>query len=647
MRDILFLFAVCATFLCASQNYDIGMAVHKNELKATTYAKDSTANAVVIYDYGNSFVNEKTFWLNVEVEQKIKILRPEGIARGEFEIKLYKGKSSKEKIDDIKGTTYNLENGKIVKSHLTKNAIFEIENDNYTLVKFVLPNLKIGSIITISYTTKSRFMSKYQPWYFQSIDPVMYSEYNTSIPGNYNYHVKLVGEISLDTNESIIKRNCLDAGRGAYAHCSVNKYVMTDIPAYKPEGFTTTSRNYMARIEYELSVFKGFDGSVDKITKTWRDADNELKTDLNFGRQLGKKGLVKNLLPAEISSIDNPLEKANRIYQYVLNNYKWNGKSERYDVSLKSLIKEKTGSAFEINLLLANLLSYEDIDVFPVLMSTRENGLVTRLFPVLSEFNYVILKVIIDNITYYLDATNSYRSFGELPFRALNQYGRLIDFDEGSDWEDIEVTEISSRTHRIAFSSFEDDEFYGTIESGYSGYHSHGPKQQFDENASAYFNQKANNLTDINIENHEVLDFDKTKSTFNEKMDISLTPEFIGNKIYLNPFILKFFDENPFKLQERTYPIDFGYKDSYSYSMKINLDNLVASELPESVTFTLPNNAGRLLFNIKLVDNDLLIFFKAYFHQSIYNPNYYPYLKEFMNKVVELQNNTLIVLEKQ
>lgn len=648
MKYKLLIILLLATFTGISQDYNIGMAVNKNDFAYSTYDKDSTANALVVYDYGNSFVDKNTFWLNVEVNQKIKILRPEGIERGEFEIKLYKGKSSEEKIDDIKGTTYNLDNGEIVKSHLTKDAIFEIENENYTLIKFVLPNVKVGSVITVSYTTKSRFMAKYQPWYFQGSDPVLYSEYNTSIPGNYEYHIKLVGNIPLDTNVSKLEHHCLEVGRGGYAHCTVSKYVMTDIPAYKPEGFTTTALNYMARIEYELSVFNGFDGSVEKFTKTWEDVDKELKTDADFGRQLSKKSLVKNLLPVEIVSIENQLEKANAIYQFVLSNYKWNGKSERYDVSVKTLLKEKTGSAFEINLLLENLLSYENFKVYPILLSTRENGLVTKLFPVITEFNYLILKAVIDDKTYYLDATNTYLSFGELPFRALNQYGRLIDFKEGSLWEDIVINDFSTRTHLAELSVNNDDGLHGTIQSRYSGYHAYGPKKLFNESSSAYLDQKMNNHSDLFIENHEVIDYDKSKSSFKEKMDVSITPEFIGNKIYLNPFIIKFFNENPFKLQQRTYPIDFGFKDVYFYSFKINLgDYLKVIEMPESINFGLPNNSGALIFNIELKNNELLLNFKAKFNESIYAPEYYPYLKSFMSMVVQLQNNTLIVLEKQ
>ncbi len=234
-------------------------------------------------------------------------------------------------------------------------------------------------------------------------------------------------------------------------------------------------------------------------------------------------------------------------------------------MSIKTLNKEKVGSAFEINLLLENLLTSEGIRVFPVLMSTRANGLATKIYPVLTDFNYIILKTTIDGTDYLLDGTDPYLSFGELPFRCLNQYGRLIDFEDGSFWQNIVVTKRSLRQHRVKLTSFDDNVISGSIESKYSGYPAHSLKRKYNENPQDYKEKKANAYSFIEIEEHNVLEFDKTSYDFNEEMDFSLEPEYVGNKIYLNPFIIKFFEENPFKLQERTYPIDFGYKDIYSY----------------------------------------------------------------------------------
>ena len=304
--------------------------------------------------------------------------------------------------------------------------------------------------------------------------------------------------------------------------------------------------------------------------------------------------------------------KANAIYQFVLDNYKWNEKTERYDVSVKNLIKEKVGSAFEINLLLENLLTSQGFKVYPILVSTRGNGLATKIYPVLTDFNYVILKININGKDYLLDATDPYLSFGELPYRCLNQYGRLIDFEDGSYWENIKVENYSVREHRVELTNFEDDTFNGSIASKFSGYHAHHLKRRFDENAQDYKAKKADTYSDITIENHDVIDFDKTNYDFNETINMLLEPEFIGNKIYLNPFLIKFFEENPFKLQERTYPIDFGYKDIYSYVMQIDLgDNLKVLEIPGSINYALPNDSGSFIFNIESKDNATYFIFQS------------------------------------
>ncbi|WP_370003256.1 DUF3857 domain-containing protein [Winogradskyella sp.] len=642
------LFTLIISSICLAQNYNVAMQVSKSDLELTSYAKDSTANALVIYDHGNSFVDEETFWLRVQVKQKIKILRTEGIERGEVEVKLYKGKSSKEKILNIRGATHNLVDGEMVKTGLEQNAIFREENENYTLVKFVLPNVKVGSVITYSYETQSRFMSKYQPWYFQGPDPVLYSEYNTSIPGNYEYNIKLVGSMPLEVNETSLKKNCIDLRGDAGADCAIAKYVMKNIPAYKPEGFTTTPLNYTARIEYELSVVRGFDGSVDKLTKSWVDVDKELKSDKDFGRQISKKSLVKNILPKEITSIDNDLKKAKAVHQFVLDNYRWNQKYERYDVSVKNTVKEKIGSAFEINMLLENLLTSEGFKVYPILISTRGNGLATKIYPVLTDFNYLILKTSIDDKDYYLDATEPYLSFGELPFRAINQYGRLIDFEDGSYWEDIKIEDYSTRIHKIELSSFKDDVFNGEVVSKSTGYQAHDLKRMHSENPQSYKENKAEKYSEIAIEEHRVSDLGKNSYEFEENIHFTLEPEFIGNKIYLNPFVVKFFEENPFKLQQRTYPIDFGYKDIYNYVLNIDLgEDLNVVEIPGSVNYTLPNkSSGTFLFNIEHKENQLTLYFKVKFDKAIYAPELYDYLKKFMDTVVETQNNTVIVLER-
>lgn len=646
MKQLLILLLLSISIYAQSQVFEVGMNVTKEELTTNTYAKDPDANAVVVYDYGNAFFNKESWRLNVEIKEKIKILTKDGLVYGKREIPLYLGKDSRENIIDIKATVHNIVNGETVTSTLSRDAIFTEKNDNYEVVRLVFPNVKVGSIITYSYTKTTKFWNKFQPWYFQQDIPVIYSEYNTSIPGNYEYNVKLVGSIPLDVKTNDVELNCLEAGRGAYANCAISKYVMKDIPAYKEEDYTTTRDNYLSRIEYELSVVRQFNGDVDKISKSWEDVDGELKADSDFGRQINKERLVKDILPNNITSISDKTEKAKAIYQFVLDNYTWNNESGRYDASIKPLLEEGGGSAFEINLLLQNLFYSEDLESFPMLISTRENGLATKVYPVLTDFNYVIVKLNIGDDTYYVDATDPYLSFGELPLYCLNQYGRVYDIEYASYWEDIKqgysTTQIGGK-----YKLDTNNQLVGDVTIAVTGVNAYTKKRVFSENPSLYLENLKSSYQNSTINEHKVISKGKNPTRFLEELKVTSDEELVADKIYFNPFIYKFYEDNPFKLKERTYPVDFGYKQAFLYTLELDLsDNLKVTELPKPLNMALPNKAGSINFSCAANEKKLSVFVRIKLDKPIYDIGYYDALKVFMSKIVDLQNNSVIVLEK-
>ncbi|TXE07680.1 DUF3857 domain-containing protein [Gelidibacter salicanalis] len=646
---ILLLLLTTLTFGQSSFNAET-YAVSRNDITTNSYANDSTAAALVIYEYGNSYIDKDTYTLKTEIKKKIKILNREGFHWATETIYLFNNNKGKEKVSKIFATTYNLENGAITTSELKQNAIFEEPyNDQYTLIKFTLPNIKIGSVITYSYVIETPFIYKYHPWEFQDEIPKLYSEYNTSIPGNYDYHIKLVGTQKLDKTESVIVKNCLNAFNGASADCANTVYVMTTVPAFIAEDYMTAKTNYLSRLEYELKVFRGFDGSIDNITKTWKDADSELRSDANLGRQIGKSTSLKDVVAAIISDKGNAKTVAKEVYSYVQNQYTWNGELKVFtDVSVKNLVKEKSGNASEINILLHNLLEEQGINVKPVLMSTRENGLPTQLFPVISEFNYLIVQAQIDGHTYVLDATDPYLSFGELPFKCLNQYGRLLDFDKGSTWVPIEANVATQIQYQVDL-KVDENSVNGTVKATHLGYEALQKKKDYFANPQAYINHSADRQSEITISDHEVLVSDKNSEAFKETYQIELTNSNTNSTmVYLNPFIYSFFKKNPFQLQQRTYPIDFGYKKSYLYSVQIDFgDAYELIEAPKAFVAKLPNNGGELILNAAVNEQKLMLFFKFNLKESLYDPEYYDIFKVYIDKVLEVQQNSLVVLKKK
>lgn len=121
--------------------------------------------------------------------------------------------------------------------------------------------------------------------------------------------------------------------------------------------------------------------------------------------------------------------------------------------------------------------------------------------------------------------------------------------------------------------------------------------------------------------------------------------ESVGNMIYFNHFLNRL-ESNPFQLEERTYPVDFGYKRKYAYFVKVNIaDNYKIISVPEKVALALPNKGGSFVSNVSIKDNVVTIFSQISINKSKYSPSEYFYLKEFYSQIIKTQNS-LITLEK-
>ncbi|MGB7787065.1 MAG: hypothetical protein WBL27_13265 [Salinimicrobium sp.] len=622
------------------------------ELNAKSYSKDSTANAFYIYENGHSrFESGNDYNLLTDYEAKIKILNKDGFDQADIKIRLHKGGSGKEILRDLKASTHYIENGKVKVQHLSADKVFTEENPDYDLVKFTFPAVQPGAVLVYSYQLETPYIFKYQPWWFQEDIPKVYTRYLALIPGNYRYNIKMVGNLKLAEENNDIKKNCFRIrGYPNPADCSRSEYVMRDVPAWKEEKYLTSARNYISRLEYELEEIIMPDGFKKRYTKSWEDVDKELRSDNDLGKQLRKTKWVRGVLPEAISKLPNDLKKAQSIYNFVRDNYTWNGDYNLFvDVSIKDLLEEKTGGISAINILLHNLYVEEGFDVLPVLSSTRSNGIPTRLYPVLSEFNYLMVQLNMEDQKYLLDATEKNAGFGLLPFRTLNRYGRLLDFKEGSSWIDLEPQGYSAITFQDSLKLNPDGTTTGTSSHAFSGYHALNARNTLkDVSEEEIFNK----LTNPNKETRSLSASPQHVYEPEENLIISYeldnATQKINDLIYLNPFSFKFFEENPFKMQERTYPIDFGYKDVYTYNIRLELpEGHEVVELPEQKMLSLPERGGQLIFMAQQADEKVInIHCRVTFPKAVYGAGYYLYLKKFFTEMMNIQEQSLIVVKK-
>ncbi len=644
------------TFLSNAQSFNSKNAsVTTEDLRTNQYPLDTAAHALVIFEKGFSeFDAKEEYDLVTEYVHKIKVLDKMGIDEvATVEIPLSKSYSSsaEERVKDLEAYTYKLVDGKLSSFKLNPEEVYTQNFDNYDLMKFTFPNVSPGDVLVYKYKLISPFKFTFTGWEFQSKIPKIHSEFTSKIPGNYDYHIALVGPLKLTDLKSEIVERCISFNRAANpADCSQNLYTMDDIPAFKEEEYMTSERNYKSRLKFELKSITRLDGYIDKITKEWEDVDDYLLKEKGIGKQWKKDRLVEELLPASIKNIPDALEKAKAIYAFIKDNYKWNGEYQIHDdLKLKDILKDHTGNIMLLNTLLYNLYKSEGYEVDPIMASTRSHGFITKIHPILSDFNYFFVSVNVDGKNYYADASEKYLDFGRLPYRALNSYARLLDTEKGSSWIDIQPEDYSAISFRDSIAVQKDGSAIGFSKQTFSGYKAYNIRKELSETEREnYFTEFSNpndhaRTTNLNITHENDLEED-LEITY----ELKNASQKIDNQIYFNPFSFKFFQENPFNLDKRTYPIDFGYKDMFQYSIQLYIpEGYSVAEMPEAKALRLPGNKGSFIFSaVKISENALSIQCRVNFTEAVYGPEYYEGLKKFFNEILAVQEQSLIVLKE-
>jgi len=662
------LFLLLSSFVCFGQKPPIKFGnIPIEDMKMTVYDKDSSASAVVLADYGESTISynqTEGFQLFFERIRRIKILTKDGLKWADFSIPLYHDGTADEKVTSLKAVTYNLENGKIVESKAKGEAIIkEKYDDNLNFTKISLPNVKVGSVIEISYKVTSDFLFNFQDWEFQDEIPTLWSEYRVHIPEYYNYQKYMQGYIAIAINESetnpkailINSKERSDGPTGGtkfdqdkidYTENS-NRWVAQNVPAFKEEPHMTSKTDFISKINFELSStrspngsFKNYMGSWEDINKSyWERYEPEI-TGNNF-----LKKQVEEITAGKITSE----EKAAAIFQFVRQNFVWDGYKRRYLSSdLKDVFEKKKGNSADINLLLASMMEKAGVQVFPVLVSTRDHGFIRESIPVSSQFNYLICSMKIGEKTILLDATEKLLPFGMLPERCLNDRGLVVS-GESPQWVNLQSQTKSRMVISADLKLTDAADLNGNLNVESTGYFSSAARKSFLAKGEAeyikeFVGTKSWQLAKSNFENAKEIQL-----PFKEKHALTISEHITsaGNTFYFSPFVIERELENPFKVEKREYPVDFASPFDKLYMAKITVPaDYQVDELPKNKILALPGNSCKYLFNATQVGNMISITSSLSFNKSVFNQEEYPALRDFYGQVVAKQAEQIVLKKK-
>ncbi|WP_319481562.1 DUF3857 domain-containing protein [uncultured Draconibacterium sp.] len=668
----LFLFVILSAN-CKENKIKFGK-IDKEDLEMTVYEKDTSAVAVVLYEYGDSEIeyNQAVGWrLVFSVHRRIKILKKEGVEYADFQIGLSKDGMYEEEVNGLKAITFNLEGGKIEKTELSKKDIHLDEvNKYYKQETFSMPNVKVGSVIDVKYSIDCKaFVRNMRPWMFQHSIPTVYSEYMVKVPEYFRYRKFTLGfenyaafeEDSYPVSQvltyktrsaadlqtpGLMNNTQYDQSTLAFSN---NRYhwVAENMPAFEKEAYISTVDSYIQQVQFELQSVQFPGEKLHTYSESWESINKNLKEDEDFGKIVFRNAnFLENETNKLLSGITDDVEKVAILYNHVRANYKFTGRNSIYSKGLRKTVSDKNGNVADINFLLSAYLRNAGFSVKPMVLSTRSNGMF--LYPTVTSFNYVVLVADINGKSLLLDAADKDCTINELPYQCLNGNGLIVG---GTEPEWINLYNLGNANSQFVstIQISEDGKLSGSVSIARMGYAAQAFRTEVGEfaNTDKYIEDFADRNLDWEIDEHEVNGVNELNNRITEKLAVSLNNKsiFAGDIIYITPLIANTTDENPFKLAERKYPVDFGFKFKENEMVMFNLpEGYVVEEIPETFHAILPGSKASYLFSIqKINDKQLQVISNLAVNQPVFQAEDYAALKELFNHIIEKQSQQIIL----
>ena len=646
-------------FIAFAQN-DIKFGkVSKEEVAMSQYTSDTSAVAIYLYKQGETKFTYNTndgFGLLSEYSFRIKILKADGKKYADISIPFYFNSNSqgvRENVTNIKAAAYNLVNGKIKKSELSKKYIFEEKSsENWRFIKFSIPNVQEGTVIEYKYTIRSNDPYHMDAWIMQEKIPVDFCRYQVEIPEYFYYRYETKGYEQIHvlkeaTNQTFDTKGGNESGGLVTVNCNLLTFISKQLPALKNEPFLWCMDDYNSTVEFELDGLQFPGVPYRNYTTDWKEVKNTLEKTERFGGKLKVKNpYEEEMRTMNLSSLPFE-EKLRAVFGLLKSKIKWNKRYNLYADDLKECVRQGSGSNADLNFILISMLRDAGIIAKPILLRTRTAGKLP-IRPTLNKLNtFVVAAYTSDGKPYYLDGSIEYGDINILPPTLMVSQAIVFDKNEKVGMVDLSKSGRTLIAQSVTVKLEADGTFTGkrqTIRSGQSA-----------------VNYKSNmatekDSTDVMRKTEEDYNITvtgcKTKGTKGLGNRCEEILEFSGEAItnddyiYINPMIFPDETDNPFTNANRKFPVEFPYAQSVVINTSLTLPNGYAvEELPKNSKMLMNNKELSLVYIIRQEANQIDLQYSAAVNTPYIDANQYEELRTFWEEMVN-KNNLQIVLKK-
>jgi hypothetical protein len=586
---------------------DVGVS----DLEMKTYDLDTTAPAVILCDFGH-FNSQTVKFTRI---LRIKILKKEGYSWANYSIP---GTLNSR----VRGITFNLENGKRIQEKLRNESIFSdrITGDRYNL-RVAMPDVKVGSVLDLEFIMDMIPSS----WKFQDLIPVKYSE------------------LRFDWSQFITLRSNF-FGFEKLEFTSPTRWIAKEMPSFKVEPYMNSQENYLTKLEFNILKFFNHD-----YASTWEAVSKTLLKGSDFGTALMGSGYLNNL-SRNISESKKPKEEMIKMAcDSVRKMIKWNEIESVLpsSPSLNLKLKMKTGNSSDINLILIQLLKKLNIETIPVVLSTRNNGLLSPFSPSLEKLNYVIAMSKIGDNTYLTDATDPYLPYSLLPIRCLNFEGRTVNENQS---ERVNLSTLGKDKKVAVYDiKIEDDKTYkGNISIQHCDYSASEFRKRYSKYNSSedYLEEFKKDKPGLIIFDLKTLNLDSIYLPVTELFEVVINNQAnnSGNEINISPLLYEQVKVNPFKMEERKFPVDYGCKLENTVIVNYTIpENYAIVSMPAKVILRMEGNQAIYQYDVTRIGPSIKVLSKFAINKTLFMPEEYKELKEFYNQVILKQAEPITI----
>ena len=632
----------------------------ETELKMTVYSPDSAASAVVLYSKSNTrydlIANDFKVIYNYEV--KIKILKTEGTSYANIEIPYYSSESGstlKESITQIDASAYNLEGGKVVRTKMKRDLIFEERlNKSYMLLKFSIPAVNVGTVFEYKYQLTSDFYSSINGWEAQKDIPVVFTQHDITIPEYFKFNLDMRGSHFLspkDKTENLTYNLQLSNGQMELINCIGRHLSFTGehLPGLRGDSYVWCPNDYRSGVNFELRGYE-FPGALYKsFTRTWVEIDKMLLDDEDFGSLLKMRNPYREEMPSlGLDKYTDRQKKIAAIYTFLKKKISWNNQYKLYGKDVKKAIKNGTGSNADINFVLMSMLRDAQIPCYPMVMSCKDRGILPYTHPSIQKLNTFIVGIADTDTTFvYLDGSVGTGYINTLPPVLMVDRARLVSEAGGDHWVDLSRLGKNMVRSVIKARIETSGNVTGNRQTAYIGQHAvefrnriHAAKDSTD------FINKLEFERSIKVKKFQTKGLHQFSSQVTETLDFEKEAIKNGELIYVNPLIFLHAHKCPFTQAERQLPLEMRYPEQLLYVISLSIpEGYAVEELPKSMNIQTEDGTGYCRYQINQNDHTISLSYSFASNKLLYPATEYKQVKSFWEMIAE-KNNEVLVLKK-